>query len=644
MSAGTTSGLTSDPGGIVLSAIDTSAGACDNFYQRACGGFLAAAKPDGATPSISMTAQRFDANLESGLNKLLAHDVAGNPELGRLKTFYTSCLAASDAADGLVVKGWLERIDAARSPQDVQTLLRNLATIGVDPFFTYSGQPDRTHWTRYRGEIHNSYLWADQDVVSREFAAAGESSADAARDAAAVAAIVQSLNGKTGDRYDAKSAENPRSLAQIERLAPSFDWARYGALVGAPIDQPINLTSPAFLSAVNQQLETRSMADLRAYLRWSFLFSLRGELPRPYNQAFGNIIPPLRVKLDNPAGRCRDATVRAMGVEFSRQYAEHILGWRAREAARRIAGDIKKAIVASVASDRWLSASARRQTADKLAKTDLKIGFPDQWPAVGQYRVVQGRFLDNVLAARAFEQRRTWSRAGQPRNRSGWEMTVSPWVGDGMAAARLVVPNGFPDAFSNSLIMTAAFLAPPRFDASSPPELNYGTFGAVFAHEFVHVAESHMFGRDGRDAELWSAADIKAAQKKDHCVVLQADNYQPLSKAKISGERQFDENVADYGGVRLAFEALQARMGVRIYQRDASGTSPAQRFFYKYAQNYCTAQTEANLRQSIESDHHGLPTFRVNGSISNLPAFRRAFSCKPHDRMVRSAEERCRVW
>jgi putative endopeptidase len=301
--------------------------------------------------------------------------------------------------------------------------------------------------------------------------------------------------------------------------------------------------------------------------------------------------------------------------------------------------------VASVANAQWLSPAGRQATTDKLSKTDLKIGFPDQWPEVGSYPLSDSAFLANVLAARSYEQRRAWARAGLEHSRANWDMIVSPWVGDGMAAARLVVPNGFPDALSNSIIMTAAYLGAPRFDADAAPELNYATFGAVFAHEFVHVAETHTFGADGRFQELWSEDDIKAKEKQGQCVVDQANSYEPLPGVRMKGEHQYGENVADYGGLRLAFEALQARLGTEnLYRKDASGSSPAQRFFYRYAQNRCTAETEAYLRKSVEADGHAPPAFRINAPLTNLPAFGRAFNCKPAAKMVRAEAQQCRVW
>jgi endothelin-converting enzyme/putative endopeptidase len=629
--------------GIDRAALDPRTDACTDFYQHACGGFIARHPASAESPVISLAQSQFDADLQRSLERLLAEPAENNPELRRLQTFYASCRSGT-VQDGGTVRSWLARIDAAKDRAAIQRAIRALASIGVDAFITYGGRPDRTDPNRYRGEIHGGALWADRAVVQKAFELSGQDSADAARDAAAVVSITSTLRKHRNDRWDAAKAENPRSLGQLTTLAPAFDWKPYLAQAGAPSGQPINVTSPEFLRELDRELRTRAPGELRAYLRWVFLFSLRGELPAPYNQAFGDLSPDLRAELHDVDARCRDATVRAMGIEFSRQYATRILGIPARDAARRLSETIKEEIVSSIEADDWLTPAARKATADKLRRTELKIGFPDIWPAVGHYPLRRDRFLENVLAARRFEQRREWARAAQPRSRADWEMKVNPWVGEGMASARLVLPNGFPDAFTNSLIMTAAFLSAPRFASNASPELNYATYGSVFAHEFVHVAQLHMFGPTGLDQELWTPADEKAADARGQCVVQQANDYHPLPGLSLPGSDQFDENVADYGGVRLAYRALERSLGSAIDKRDATGTSPAQRFFYRYAQYRCTSQTEASLRQSVEHDGHAPPAFRVNAPLSNMPEFRRAFSCPAGAAMARPAAKLCRVW
>ncbi|HEV2594237.1 MAG TPA: M13 family metallopeptidase [Sphingomicrobium sp.] len=631
------------PADVDISAIDFSADACTNFYQRACGGFLAKTIATPERPVISPDGDQFQARLQENLAKLFLVRAPLNSELGRLKTFYQSC-TSDDPSNSAIVKDWVGRIGAAQSRREIQSLIRDLAAIGVDPLISYSGQPDPQKLTRYRGAIVSSNLWQDPTIVERTFIASGWSAQRAKAAADTIAAMLTELRKHRNMSKNPADHENPRTLAQLERMAPAIDWPSYFDLVGARRGRPVNVDSPDYVAALSQTLANRPVADLRDYLLWSFLFSLRGELPAPYNAAFADLPPPLRVDLSDRVKTCRDATVRAMGVEFSREYSLRILGIPTREAAMKISQSIRDQIVSSVSKDSWLSAASRKAMAEKLQRTDLKIGFPDRWPNVGNYSLNSHRFLQNVLSARRFEAKRMWHQAERSRARRDWEMIVTPWVGNGMAAARLVVPNGYPDSNSNSLIMTAAFLAPPTFDVNASTEANYATYGSVFAHEFVHVAENHEFDARGRQHEIWSSADLAAWNKQRQCVIDQSDNYPGFAGIKGSGKQTYDENVADLGGLRLAYQALLAKLGATINRADSSGMTSAQRFFYHFAQHWCTAETGDYERKNAQSDPHDLPEYRVNGPLSNLPAFGEAFGCRAGAPMRQPEAKVCRVW
>jgi endothelin-converting enzyme/putative endopeptidase len=626
-----------------LSAIDPTVNACQNFYEHACGGFIKSVALTPNRTEVSLMNQKSDANLTASLNKLFAIKSAPNTELQRLQTFYDSCLHDS-ASSSALVNAWISRIDAAKTPKEFQNIILSLSSIGVDPFFAYSGAPDPNDLGKYRGEIDYNGLWQDPAVVERAFLLAGIPAAQAKTDVEAVSAIVVELRKSRTTGRDLRAYENPTTLAQLTADASAIDWRAYFAMIGAAPLRPINVTSRAYLPAVSHELTTRSPAELRAYLRWAFLFSLRGELPPPYNQAFGDITPPLRVAVDQPDKRCQDATLRGMGVEFSRQYSQRILGLSARQIATEIGASIQTEIADAVQEATWLSPAARQATADKLRKTDLKMGFPDQWPAVGHFRLRPNAFLENVLAARRYEERRAWRRANEPRSRKNWDMLVFPWVGTGMAAARLTTPNAFPDPNTNSMIMTAAFLNAPLFDPAASVEANYGIFGAVFAHEFVHVAEEHDYDAIGRQREIWSAADIAAANNQHQCVIDQAEASAAPPGSHVSGERNYSENVADLGAIRLAYNALATKLGPRLNQADVTAMTPAKRFFYRFAQYYCTAATPETLQDLVADDPHALPSYRVNGPLSNLPAFSETFGCPADAPMRRPDDKICRVW
>jgi putative endopeptidase len=633
--------------GIDAAAIDPKAGICQNFYQHACGGFIAATPVDERTPSVSLVERRFDANVQQTMAAIFQPAPGDmNPDVKRLAAFDRACRAATagnDAADLAIIDQWLARIAAIRLRGDIAPVIRDLAAAGIDPFVTYGGRSDPQDINRYRGEVHNVRLWGDPTMIARALTISGEAPDVADREAKAVAAMTTRLVATAVPRYDFDRNQHPMKAADLAALSPSFDWPAYLALVAADPGRAINTSSPAYLRAVETALTTEDVATLKAYLRWTFLFSLRGELPRRYDAAFASLPPNLRASLD-PVQRCRDATNRALGVEFSRELSRRALGPKGRAEAQTLSESIRATFVRSLRMTPWLTPAGRQASAAKLAATDLKIGYPDQWPATGDFPVKPDAFLEDVLAARRFEQAREWRRAHETRSRLDWEFMVSPWVGEGMAAARLALPNGYPDAFTNSLLMTAGFLLPPHFDARAPLEVNYATYGYTFGHELTHVAQTHEFDAQGRMSDIWGAADVAAADSAQKCVVDEARAWGEAQGLKLDPKRQVDENVADFGGIRLAYSALAARLGPKLSQKDAAGMTPAKRFFYAYAQNYCTAETDQSRRQGAATDGHGPVEFRVNGVLANTPAFASAFGCGAETPMARPAAKICKVW
>jgi endothelin-converting enzyme/putative endopeptidase len=602
---------------------------------------------DERTPSVILADRRFDANLQQTMASLFqTRPGTTDPDVRRLAAFQASCLAAiagGGEADQAIIRQWLQKIDGVETRQGLAPMMRELASIGVEPFVAYSGRIDPNDFGRYRGELHNTRLWAEKSAVERAFVTAGTPPDVASRDAAAVAELATRLGRSAVSRFDFSRNQHPMKASELASVAPGFDWPGYFALVELTPSQTVNVTSPTYLKEVGTALQTADLSALRAYLRWSFLYSLRGELPRSYDNVFTAAPVPIRPSLD-ATQRCRDATVRGLGIEFSRALSRQALTPSSRHEAQTLSESIRAVAVKAVAATPWLSPTGRRATARKLAATDLKIGYPDKWPTTGDFPVRSDAFLANVLASRRFEQNREWQRAGKPRSRLDWEFKVDPWIGEGMAAARLAQPNGFPDAFTNSLLMTAAFLLPPRFDPKAPLEVIYGTYGSVFGHELVHVAQTYQFDAQGRMAALWTNVDIEAAERAGQCLIREADQFAIEQGLKIDARRQIDENMADFGGARLAYLALAERIGPAVSRPDANGMTPAKRFFYAYAQSYCVAETDENRRNGAANDGHGPTEFRVNGVLSNMPEFAGAFGCPAGSPMTRPIGQQCIVW
>ncbi|NEX92564.1 M13 family metallopeptidase [Caulobacter sp. 17J65-9] len=663
--------MSKPPAEPVLSPLDTStfdrsADPCTDFYQYVCGGWMAKTGEPTDRNYVALAEEAASAQNRAAMTALLTdRSLAKDPEVDRLQVFYASCMAGGDQADRLAqasLQGWLGRIDGVETRADFATVLQSLHARGVRAFFRYSGEPDPADKSRFRGEIHQGAFGLPRGTyrddgaeaaaviasyrghVAAMLASSGVERGEANRQAERIVAMEKAMARVSlsfAERFDPSISNNPIDPAALARNYPNFAWADYLKAVGQPAGRPMNVTSPKYLKAVNDGLAQWSMRDLKAYLRWRLLDTVTPALPGAMREEQARFAAAY---LDEPrasrADECEVETIKGMGVELSRQYSTRFIGVQARGGAKTIVHQVRGQIADSVDGMTWLSPSARAATRKKIDALSIKVGFPDAWPATGADPMSATNFFDNVMATRGFQEKRAWARVNEPRTRESWEIMVYPDVAPGLAVARLTVPNGYPDVFTNSIILTAAGLTPPRYDEDASPELRMGGYGALVGHEVTHVLENHDYDAEGEGHDIWTAADASAHDQRAQCLIKQANEVDLGGGARLNGERTFSENVADLGGVNFAYDALVRALGPRMGQRDKAGFTRAQRFFIAYAQSRCTVQREAYARL----DNHAPASFRVNGPLANMPAFAKAFACRKGSAMVRPAERRCVVW
>jgi putative endopeptidase len=485
-----------------------------------------------------------------------------------------------------------------------------------------------------------------REHISRMFELAGLTPAHAAREAAAVLRLEATLAAASlpyFDQFDEKIAEHSVKLGELAALAPHIDWTAYLKMVGQPAERALNVASLEHLRAVDTLIANTPIEDLRAFLRWRFLDTFGTAMPARLaeeQQRFtaGSLKPTGRFEF------CQLETLKNLGVELSRQFSQRFIGPDARREATDIAARVRDEIANSTPSFLWLSPTARAATEQRVRSLDLKVAYPDRWPDTGDFPLSKSDFLANVLRAQEYEQHREWARAQKKRRRDSWEMTVYPNEAAGMAAARLVIPNGFPDASTNSIVLTAASLQRPLFDPAAPVEVRYGTLGALVGHELGHILEMHDFDAEGQPKESWSAADSTAHDEQTACIIAEANEYVAAEGAHLDGTKTAGENFGDLSGIYYAYNAMARELGGRVSDKGADGYTPAQRFFIASAQRWCAAERPEFARESLRDDGHAPARYRTNAPLSNMPAFAHAFSCPSTAPMVRPASTRCSLW
>jgi len=265
-----------------------------------------------------------------------------------------------------------------------------------------------------------------------------------------------------------------------------------------------------------------------------------------------------------------------------------------------------------------------------------KIGYPDKWRDYSSVTVARNEFLENNSRADIFEVKRNYDKLGKPVDKTEWGMTP-PTV------------NAYYSPQLAEIVFPAGILQPPFFDRSSDEAVNFGGIGAVIGHELTHGFDDQgrKFDGKGNLTDWWTDADGKAFEERAACVADQYSGYSPVNDPKTSqpahlnGRLTLGENLGDNGGVRIAFMALMNTLKSQP-RTDVSGFTPEQRFFLGFAQVWCQNSTDAESMQRIMTDPHSPGAFRANGTLSNMPEFAQAFSCKPGTPMA--PVKRCRVW
>jgi predicted metalloendopeptidase len=572
--------------------------------------------------------------------------------------------SATERSAGKTLAAWRARLDRVNSHEQFMTAWLDLQSHGVNAVITYAAQPDPSDAAHFRGVFLQGNLGqrrlaysekspqADalrlryREHVARMFELAGTPKARAAQGAEAVLRLESTLASASlpyFDQFDPKTGEHPVTPAELSVLAPHVDWTRFLKMAGQRPDRMLNVASSDYLRSVDALIANTPVADLRAFLTWQFMNTFPTALPDRLareEQGFAS----RGLKASPRFAQCRLETMKNLGLELSRQFSLRYVGSKTRSAAKEIAAHVQDEVVKSTTAFTWLTPAARAATEQKVRLLDLKVAYPDNWPETGSFPLSRHAFLDNVFAAQEYEQHREWKRVNEERRHDSWEATVYPNEAAGMAAARLVIPNGFPDQTTNSIILTAASLRPPQFDAEAPAEVRYGTFGFLVGHELGHIIENHDYDAFGRPVDAWSPEDVRMYDQQRACVVKQANEYVAFDDVHLDGDKTEGENFGDLSGVYHAYLAMARELGAHISDKGDDGLTPSQRFFIAYAQQWCSVEGPDSMRESIRDDGHAPARYRTNAPLSNMPAFAHAFSCPSGSPMVRPESTRCSLW
>ncbi len=659
------------PPAVDLAIIDRSVDPCQDLYRYACGGWLDATTIPPDRPAWSRSFSEINERNLAKLRDILDADAAGVPpnqtEARKLGDFYDTCMneakaetaSAATLAERMRPLGALLQWPSLVSPPMRPTVARLLAGLhlaGVNALFDFGSQqdfqnareviaaadqgglglPDRDYYLGTAAktvQIREAY----RAHVARMFELDGVPPEEARRRADGILqfeTLLARASMPKAERRDPRRVYHRLDRAALAALTPNFDWDAYLGLLGHPDIRAINVLTPDFFVALDRALGTLPPAQLESYLGWHLLEAAAPALGRAFVEesfAFRSHNLSGELQLLPRWKRCLGAVDAGMGQALGKPFVAATFSPLAKDRAENLVTTIEGAFRGTIGALDWMDAPTRAEALRKLSRVYNQVGYPSHWRDYSALVIGRQSDLQNRMNAAAVEMERDLGKIGRPVDRGDWDLSPQ-------------TVNAYYDPSKNEMVFPAGILQPPFFHGVGSPELDDGGIGVVMGHELTHGFddEGRKFDADGDLRDWWTPAVGKSFEARVACVVAQYDAYRVLGSLHVDGRLTAGEDIADMGGLRLAYDAFHARMGQSPSTPAADGLSDDQRFFVAFGQSWCTKRRDPYARMMVTVDPHAPPEDRVNGAAANLEAFQRAFACQPGAPMA--PIRRCRVW
>ncbi len=648
--------------GLDTEFMDRTADPCVDFYQYTCGGWMKKNPIPSDQPGWNVYAKLDQDNQRFlwGILDDLARNTSGrNPNQQKVGDYFAACMdgPAIEKLGAAPLKPALDQINGLTSKTQLPALLAeiHLRTEGSGMFFGFGsnqdygdssqviafatagglGLPDRDYYTR---SDPNSVALREKYVahVQRMLELLGDSSGVAQREAATIMAMETRLAEASLTRVERRDPHNlyhKVDLATLQALTPSFDWSIYLKQSGLAQQNTFNVTEPNFYRELAKQLQSASLDDIKTYLRWHTVHAVAPSLSSAFvNEDFNFFGKTLRGTPQLPPRwkRCVRNVDEQLGEALGQEFVNRAFSPESKQNALHMTKQIEQALAEDIAQLPWMGPETKQNALIKLHSVANKIGYPDKWRDYSSVVVSRSDFAGNVERATVFESKRDLNKIGKPVDRGEWAMTP-PTV------------NAYYSQQMNDINFPAGVLQPPLYDPKMDDAPNYGDTGGTIGHELTHGFDDQgrKFDAQGNLKDWWTKQDNQNFESRAQCVVDQYAQYTVVDDIKINSKLTEGEDIADLGGLILAWMAWKDQTQ-NTHLEDRDNLTPDQRFFVGNAQWACENDRPEELRMHAMTDPHSPGKYRVNGLVVNMPEFRKAFSCKAGQPMAK--ENPCRIW
>jgi putative endopeptidase len=659
-----------EPPAIDPTNMDSRAKPGDDFYQYANGGWL---ERNPIPPEYSRwgsfqeLVERNYVTLHEILDESVAQVSKGQAPAGTVRQlvgqFYASGMNEEQigAAGAKPLQTDMDAIAQINDRKQLASVLGHLHKLGIGALFDITGGQDARDSTNQIAIISQGGLglpdrdyylkdgesqMRDQYVehVTKMFQLLGDSDERASAEAKQVLAFETELAKASKTRVALRDPEanyHKMSAAELAKTTPGFDWSTYFQSLEISDDQlsKMDVEQPEFFQRAAELAANTPLDDWKTYLRWHLIHATAADLSVPFvDEDFRFFKQKLTgVKQNLPRWkRILKEVDQNLGEALGQLYVEKKFTPDAKQRALVMVNDLKSALRDKIQNLDWMGPETQQAALKKLDVLGVKIGYPDKWRDYSKLQIKDQPHVLNVLAASAFETQRQLAKIGKPVDRTEWGMSP-PTV------------NAYYSPPLNEIVFPAGILQPPFFNAKADDPVNYGGIGGVIGHEMTHGFDDQgrKYDAQGNLRNWWTADDEKRFQERGAKIVQQFDSYAIIDNLHVNGQLTEGENIADLGGVKIAYAALEkaiARKPAAEQNEKIDGFTPQQRFFLSWAQGWRMNTRHETIRLLLQIDPHSPEKFRVNGPFSNLPEFAHAFGVPDGSPMIRPPDERVQIW
>lgn len=643
---------------------DTSVKPADDFFQFVNGGWMKRTPiPQEESRWGSFVILRVE--VEKQLKEILDELVGGGreplaPEARKVRDFYNVAMDAEKANrlgnaplselfakidsvhdhEGLVrAVGYLQRrgICAWWSPS-VEQDEKNTELMALHLYQGGLGLPDRDYYLNSdekSREIRGKYL-AYMKATLMDFGAVMKDGAQSVGMIMDIETLLAKASMTRVELRDPEKQYNKKSISELAALAPGVNWAAYFEAIGVPAPEYYIVCQPKFFEEINRIFGTWPLDALKTHLRWQVVNGMAPYLDEHlerahfdfYGRTFGGA-KEMKARWRRVLGVLNELLDEAV----AQLYIERHFSTEAKKKVNELVGHLIAAYRARIDKLEWMSLETKEKAREKLAAVSKKMGYPDKWKDITALEVGTASYAENYMLAHAFEFDRQMKKIGKPVDRAEWYMSPQ-------------TVNACYQPTMNEILFPAAILQPPFFDPDADDAVNFGGIGSVIGHELTHGFDDQgsLFDLKGNLKNWWTEADKKNFDGRTGRLAEQFDRYEPLPGLHVNGRLTLGENIADLGGLLIAYDGLELALGEKPAVETIDGLTPRQRFFVSYAITERGQAREEYLRLQIQTDPHSPSKYRVNGPLSNIDVFYEIFPLAKGSGLWRDQGDRVKIW